>query len=901
MSGESLRIGLLLSLAAGAGCGMIVESALLVDELQKDDDRPAPGPQAPGAPPSANVNTPVTGVTDRVPLSYSLADPEGTAAAIAVDWSPDAGATWNAASEGPGAPSEGTSGLGAAPGGTPHVFVWDSYADRGPTDTLVRVRVRPTDGATGAPGIAGTSGDFWVRGKLIVTLAGGAGAGPFNFPGAVLADSGGNLVVLDTLNHRVRVRNPGASAVTAYGVTVPAGGTATVAGTGLAGFNGDNQPATQAQLNFPRAGVLDGSDHLFVADTLNHRIRRVDRATGFVTTVCGSGVPGNGGNGGLATSAALDSPRGLALDGSGNLTIADTENHWIRFVNRTSSSVSLFAATVAPANVDRIVGTGAQGSGGDNNPAQNAQLKRPWGVALGAGGLLLIADSDNHTIRAANPGASPVSVGSVSVGAGKIDLVAGQKGKRGFVGDGGVATSAKLDTPAGVALDASGNLVVADGANGRIRVVNAGASSITVAGVTISGGAIATVAGGNASPGPNDGDGGAATSARLSGPEGVFVLPSTGHLLVADTGHSRIRGVNVGTTGTAIAGVSIAGGAVDTVAGVVLSQLPLLLPEDVAVAGGSVLVADAGGHRVLRLDLSTRALTVVAGNGSPGYTGDGGAAAQAALNAPASVSRDGSGRVYVSDSGNGVVRVVNTGASSATIAGVTVPAGAIATIPAGGGGLTAPAGVSVDGSGNVFVADAGDHTIRRIDASSGVVTVVAGTAATAGFAGDGGAATAARLSGPGGVSLDGSGNLVIADTGNHAVRVVNLGSATITVCGVSIAAGDIGTVAGTPPTPGYTGDNAAATSSALSSPRAAFLTPAGDLLVSDRGNHRVRRVAGGTGIVTTVAGTGLAGFNSDTYPAVNAHLNSPGGIARDAAGGILLADTQNRRVRRFGP
>ncbi len=899
MTGTCLRVVLLLGLA---GCGMIVESALLVSDLrERDDERPAPGGPAAGSPPSANVNTPVTGVTDRVPLSYTLSDPDGNPAAIAVDWSPDGGATWNAATEGPGAPSEGTTGLAAAPGGTSHVLVWDTYADLGPTDALVRVRVRPTDGATGAAGTAGTTGDFWVRGRLIVTLAGGTGAGPFNFPGAALVDSAGNLVVVDTLNHRVRVKNAGTVATTAYGVTIPAGSTSTVAGTGLPGFNGDNQPAPQAQLNFPRAAVVDGSDHLFVADTLNHRIRRVDRATGFVTTVCGNGSPGNSGNGGLATSASLNTPKGIALDGSGNLYVADAENHWIRFVNRTSATVSLFAATIAPNNVDRIVGTGAQGASGDNNPAQNATLKRPWGIALGAGGLVVIADSDNHTIRAANPGSSPVSVGTVSVGAGKIDLVAGQKGKRGFAGDGGVATSAKFDTPAGVALDSSGNIVVADSANGRARVVSAGSSSITIAGVSISGGAIATVAGGNPSPGANDGDGGAATAARLSGPEGVSVLPSTGHSLVADTGHSRIRAVNVGTTGTTIAGVSIAGGAMDTVAGVVLSQLPLLLPEDVALAGGSVLVADAGGHRVLRLDLPTRALTVVAGNGSPGYSGDGGAAAQAALNTPSAVARDGSGRIYVSDAGNAVVRVVNTGSSSATIAGVSVPTGAIATIPAGGGGLTTPMGLAVDGSGNVFVTDAGDHTVRRIDASSGGVTVVAGTAATAGFAGDNGAATAAQLDAPEAVSLDGAGNLVIADTGNHAVRVVNRGAATITVCGVSIAAGDIRTVAGTPPTGGYTGDGAAATSSALSLPRAALLTPAGDLFVSDRGNHRIRRVAAATGLLATVAGTGLAGFNSDTYPAMNAHLNSPGGIVRDAAGGILLADTQNRRVRRFGP
>ena len=297
-------------------------------------------------------------------------------------------------------------------------------------------------------------------------------------------DGSGNLYIADRSNHRIRKVDS-------------AGNITTVAGTGTAGFGGDGGAAVAAQLNSPTGVAPDGSGNLYIADTDNRRIRKVDSA-GNITTVAGDGTTGFGGDGGAAVAAQLNSPIGVAPDGSGNLYIADQNNDRIRKVDSAG-------------NITTVAGDGTTGFGGDGGAAVAAQLNLPHSVAVDGAGNLYIADWGNHRIRKVDS-------------AGVITTVAGS-GTAGFGGDGGAAVAARLSLPTGVAVDGSGNLYIADWGNHRIRKVN-------------SAGVITTVVGdGTAGFG---GDGGAAAAAQLNSPRGVAPAGS-GNLYIADTGNNRIR------------------------------------------------------------------------------------------------------------------------------------------------------------------------------------------------------------------------------------------------------------------------------------------------------------------------------------------------------------------------
>ena len=894
--------------AAAAGCGLIVEATLLIDAQRRErDDSPAPAP----SPPVVELVAVPDPAVDRTTVDYRLRDAEGSPADLTVEWSGDGGATWNPCTEAPVAPSEGTSGLAASPAGILHAFVWDAYADVGPVDVQAQLRLQARDAATGASGGAVVSPALWVRGRYVVTLAGGA-ASTLNFPGGVAVDGNGRIYVADTLGHRIRVLNTQSTAATVAGVTIAAGQLATIAGTGTAGYNGDNRAAAGAQLSFPGRVALDGAGHVYVADSLNHRVRRIDAATGFITTVVGTGTAGSTGNGGLATVATVKNPRGLALDGTGNLYLADTDNNVVRVVNQQASAITLAGVTIQPGRIDRLTAGGGAGSSGDGGVATAAKLAAPLAVAVDGNGQVYVADTGNHAIRVINVGTTAVSVAGTNLPPGRIDTVAGTNGTAGLGGDGAGAASALLDSPAGIVVDGSGTIVIADRGNDRVRVVNGQAASLTWAGVTIAPGDVDTVAGGGAGATGNQGDGGAATAARLAAPEGVALLAG-GHLALADTGLSRIRIVNVGTASTMVGVVTIAGGDIDSVAGSVSLTPTLLRPTGVAVAGARLFVADGDADVVYELNLVTRVLTVAAGTGVGGFTGDGGAASQARLDEPEALALDATGNLYISDRKNNRVRVVNRQATAQTLCGVTVGSGDIATVAGGGSGgdggaatsatINDTRGIAIGSGGHLFLAHRGGNRVRRVDAGTGVITTAAGTG-TAGFT-DGARLTTARCRKPQGVHVDAAGNLVVADTDNHAIRYANLGASTVTVVGVAIAAGDVGTVAGIPPatgpTAGWNGDNQSAIQAWLDSPRDAWRLAGGHLLVVDEKNERVRRVDQGTGLIATVLGIGAAGYNGDGIPAVNAAVNAPARLTVDGTGGVMVTDSTNRRVRRFGP
>jgi len=359
---------------------------------------------------------------------------------------------------------------------------------------------------------------------------------------------------------------------------------------------------------------------------------------------------------------------------------------------------------------------------------------------------------------------------------GIITTVAGNGGY-GVLGDGGPATAAELYAAFGVAVDASGNLFIADQANRRIRKVSASGIITTVAG---------SGPGGEAAGGGFSGDDGPATSAQLSGPQSVIV-DASGNLFIADTYNNRIRRVSVSGIITTVAGSGPRGFSGD---GGPATAASLYYPSDVAVdSAGNLFIADFDNQRIRKVSASG-IITTVAGNGTQGFSGDGGPATAASLYYPSGVAVDASGNLFIADSGNSRIRKVSASGIITTVAG-SGPSGFSSGFSGDGGPATSaslgePYHVAVDSAGNLFIADTGNSRIRKVSAS-GIITTVAGSG-TDGFSGDGGPAASASLSEPCGVAVDASGNLFIADTYNNRIRRV---STSLTAAAPSIASGGI--------------------------------------------------------------------------------------------------------------
>ena len=576
--------------------------------------------------------------------------------------------------------------------------------------------VRKVDPMTGTISVVAGTGERGHSGD------GGPATEARLFAGELAVDAAGNLYIAG----RYRIRK----------VDGATGTISTVAGTGERGFDGDGGPATEAQLGEMRGLAVDGSGSLYVVDYGNDRIRKVDGATGVIDTIAGNGESRYSGDGGPAIEAGLSRLEGVAVDGTGNLYLAD----WYR-VRKVDG---------ATGTIHSIAGTGERGHSGDGGPAAEARVGLVEGVAVdGAGNVYIAAHNRIRKLDAAT---------------GMIDTIAGGRQVDNFL-----AMFGKLSRPRGLAVDGFGNIFIADYGNNRIRQSSLSAGWIT------------TRAG--MGEGGDSGDGGRATRARLAFPVGVAV-DASGNIYIADTYNHRIRKVEAGTgTISTVAGTGLFGFGEDVGDGGPASQAMLAHPHDVAVdVAGNLYIADRGGSRIRKVDAATGTISTIAGTGGRfghGYGGDGGPATEAKLRFPIGVAVDGAGNVYIADVLNSRVRKVD--ASTGTISTI---AGTGRFGYSGDGGpateamLAHPEGVAVDTSGDVYIADTLNFSIRKVDACTGTISTIAGTGMI-GNSRDGGPATEARLGPLRDVAIAGNGRIYLSDGFNHRIRVLKPGSGSV--------------------------------------------------------------------------------------------------------------------------
>ena len=615
-------------------------------------------------------------------------------------------------------------------------------------------------------------------------------------PTGVAVDTAGNIYIADGGDHAVR--------------KVTAGGTvSTLAGNpGQAGAN--DGTGSGATFLYPYAVAVDGSGNVYVADSGNHNIRKIT-AGGTTSTLAGTaGVPGS--TDGTGTAALFNLPQGIAVDGSGNVYVSDTNNSTIRKITTAGVVTTLAGAAGQTGSAD---GAGA-----------SARFNYPFGIATDASGNIYVADFGNSTIRMVTP-------------SGAVSTLAGSAGNAG-ANDGG-GSGAKFNHPSALSLDTAGNIYVIDTSNQTVRKVT-------------SGGNVTTLAGNSGIIGSADGTGAGAT---FFYPGGIGATGS-GTLYVADTGNHTVRQVTAGGSVSTLAGSSGQKGSADGTG----TGATFLYPYGVAIDGsGHVYVADHGNNTIRRITTGG-SVSTFAGTAGPAGSTDG-TGGSASFSGPAGVAADGSGNVYVADAGNSSIRKISSGGTVTTFAGSSGTAGSTD----GTGGVArfnAPEGIAVDTAGNIYVADTNNNTIRKIT-SGGTVTTLAGAAGQTGSAdGPGGAA---RFNGPYALAVDPSGNVYVADLFNATIRKID-------------TSGNVTTLAGAAGKTGFTDGTGAL--ARFNQPYGITVDNSGFVYVADTYNRAIRMVSPG-GSVQTLNGSATRFY----YPQ---------GIAVDGSGNLYVADGDNQDV-----
>jgi sugar lactone lactonase YvrE len=648
--------------------------------------------------------------------------------------------------------------------------------------------------------------------KTVTTVAGGyigdgksATSASLAEPTGVARDSQGNLYISDTYNCRIRI--------------IDAAGTiGTFAGTGNCGFSGDGGPARSAEIWRCYGIALDRSGNLLITD--GARIRQIT-PDGIISTVAGNGTYGYSGDGGPATQASLNYPQGVFGDAAGNIYIADTLNDVIRKINPQGI-------------IYTVAGNHTAGFSGDGGPAIEASLGSPYSVVADGQGNFYIADTDNARVRIVNSG-------------GTINTYAGN-GTEGNTGSGGPATSAAIGLP--------NQLLIGEG---KLYL-----TSVDIWAVDLNTQVINIMAG-NGTEGFN-GDGHTALSTSFSALGGM-AFNGAGGLLVVDSYNDRLRQIASTKIVSTIAGGYVGDGGKATAASLNFTNYVAHIAFD---AAGNLYIADIDDCRVRKVS-PAGIISTFAGTGICAYSGDGGPATSATLSVPQAVAADGNGNVYIADTGNNVIRKVDSSGTITTF---------LTTLTASNGfTLSARANaLAIDGGGNLYASD-GLYAIWKITPSAST-TVIAGELYDLGYNGDGIPATEAWLFLPNGVAVDSAGNVYISDWFNNRIRKVD-------------TAGIISTVAGTG-TEGFGGDGGPATSAMLYLPTDVAVDSKGNFYIADWINLRVRMVDS-AGTIETLAGSGNFGYNGNNLPANQTNL-LPIGLAI-AGNEVYVSDQGSFRVR----
>jgi sugar lactone lactonase YvrE len=630
----------------------------------------------------------------------------------------------------------------------------------------------------------------------------------FAFLRDVAVDRDGNAYVADTYNHTIRK-------VTQAGIV------STLAGSpGQKGS--DDGVGSSARFNSPIGIWADEAGNVYVADRDNSTIRRIS-PEGAVTTI--AGAPGEvGSEDGPVAAARFSRPEGVTVDGDGNVYVADTYNRTIRRIT-PAGVVSTFAGS-----------TGERGTSDGTGAA--ARFARPRSIAADASGNLFVADTSSHTIRKITP-------------AGEVTTFAGEAGEWGSAD--GTGSAARFNTPAGVAVDDEGNVYVADAywdndtGNNTIRKITPSGSVTTLAGLA------GTI-------GYEDGVGSAARFERPSG----LAVDREGYVFVADSFNSTLRLVSPGGVVTTFAGSSGREGSSDgTGAAARFSEV-----VGVAVdSEGTIYAVDRDNHTIREITPGGSVTTLAGMAGQPGSSDGTGPAAR--FNLPRGVAVDDAGVVYVADRHNHTIRRISPDGVVTTLAGTAGESGS-ADGSGSGARFDLPNGITVDSSGDLFVVDYGNDTIRRIT-PDGEVTTFAGLAGAPGSTD--GVGAAARFDRPRGISIDGDDNLYVADYGNNTIRKVTPDAVVTTVAGVTDQAGS---------------SDGPASTALFDRPFAVTIDATGTLYVADTYNFTIRKISP-TGEVTTFAGTpGQAG--TSTGNGASAHFVFPQDVAAGRDGKIYVAD-----------
>ena len=588
-------------------------------------------------------------------------------------------------------------------------------------------------------------------------------------------------------------------------LTVSTGIITRVAGNGTQGFSGDNGLATSAQLNFPTGVALDAGNNILIADNGNLRIRMVSAATGIITTIAGNGTSGSAGDGGLAINAQFLSPFNITVDNSGNLYITDLAANKIRKISATTGVITT------------VVGNGNFGTDGDGGLSINAKLALPWGTAVDMAGNLYIVSITDSRIRkvTASTGIISTFAGGGSSNADNIPAINSSIFAR------------------GITIDVAGNLYIAEEANNRVRKIDNSTGLIT------------TIAGSGSTRGFS-GDGGAAAGAQTNVTFAV-VVDNNGNVYFSDFHNNRVRKVAAGIIST-VTGTGIYGFNGDNLPA---TSCQLLYPAAIAFDKlDNLYIADGSGRgRIRKVTKSTGIVTSVPTSASPFYP------RHLAFQGQSNLYAAGSGKIIKIDTSNGQESAIGGTGGSCNFNGDNI----LATTA-----NMSQSGLAVDRSGNIYFSDDCLNRIRKIDAITNIVTTIAGNG-NAASTGDNGPASTAQVNRPSFLAFDELNRLYFIENENR-VRRIDLNSGVITT---------------------FAGGLTSASSIALDNEFNLYVADAAFIKKIDQ-----------TGLTTTVVGTGVFGYNGENLNLLNTQLGYMLGMAFDNPRNLIISEN-NGRIRKI--